>query len=297
MRVRKLMSRIGLRAGCDRQSRQGVLDLIVAGARALLAEPLAMQGAGRGFIGAAALFFTLSVLITTLCCAPMASMAARHMPGGWSLSMTWMRMPGQSWAAAGAIFVANWSVMMVAMMLPSLVPMLLRYRRSLAMRGSQGERLTTVLAAGYFLVWTLLGAVVFALGMSLSLAALQIPELARAVPAATALLVLAAGALQFTAWKAHALEGCKRAPLCAERRAACALKAGLQLGVRCGACCAGPTAVLLALGVMDLHVMAGITTLISAERLAADGARIARLGGGVLMGVGVWLLVGAARGG
>jgi predicted metal-binding membrane protein len=295
--VRKLTYRIGLPTGRNPQRRQGMADLMVAGTRALCAAPLAIRGAGRGFIGTAVLFFTLSVLITTLCCAPMASMAARPMPGGWSLSMTWTRMPGQSWAAAGAIFVANWSVMMVAMMLPSLVPMLLRYRRSLAMRGSQCERLTAVVAAGYFLVWTLLGALVFALGTSLSFAALQMPQLARAVPAATALLVLAAGALQFTAWKARALECCKRAPLCTERLAACALKSGLQLGVRCGACCAAPTAVLLALGVMDLHVMAGITTLISAERLAADGARVARFGGAVLIGVGVWLLVGAVRGG
>jgi len=39
------------------------------------------------------------------------------MPGGWTMSMMWMRMSGQTWPAAGALFVLVWLVMMVAMML------------------------------------------------------------------------------------------------------------------------------------------------------------------------------------
>ena len=291
----KLRAGIGLSADCNSHHALRLADLVVVRAGAPAAE--AAQAGGRGFIGAAALLFALSVLITTLWCAPMASMAARPMPGGWSLSMTWLRMPGQSWAGAGAVFVSNWSVMMVAMMLPSLVPTLWRYRQSLGVHGPQCERLTAVVAAGYFLVWTPLAIPVFALGIALAGAAMHRPGLARAVPAATALLVLAAGVLQLTAWKAHALECCRGTPFCAAGRAACALRHGLRLGVRCGACCAGPTAVLLALGVMDLRVMAGMTILISAERLAADGARVARLGGGALLAVGAWLLIRALRGG
>lgn len=295
--MRKLRAGIGRSADCNSYDALPRAGLVVARTRAPADESPAAQPGGRGFIGAAALLFALSVLVTALCCAPMASMAARPMPGGWSLSMTWMRMPGQSWAAAGAIFVSNWSVMMVAMMLPSLVPPLWRYRLSLGMHGPQCERLTALVAGGYFLVWTLLAIPVFALGIGVARAAMHQPGFARAVPAATALLVLAAGVLQFTAWKAHALECCRWAPSCTAERAACALRHGLRLGVRCGACCAGPTAVLLALGVMDLRVMAGMTILISAERLAADGARVARLGGGVLLGVGAWLLVREVGGG
>src|SRR5438477_4245783 len=40
------------------------------------------------------------------------------MPGGWTMSMMWMRMPGQTWAAASTMFVAMWVAMMIAMMLP-----------------------------------------------------------------------------------------------------------------------------------------------------------------------------------
>ena len=44
------------------------------------------------------------------------------MPGGWTMSMVWMRMPGQTWPGAAASFLGMWVVMMVAMMLPSLAP-------------------------------------------------------------------------------------------------------------------------------------------------------------------------------
>ncbi len=43
-----------------------------------------------------------------------------EMPGDWTMSMAWMRMPGQSWVGAGGTFLGMWVVMMVAMMLPSL---------------------------------------------------------------------------------------------------------------------------------------------------------------------------------
>ena len=60
----------------------------------------------------------------------MSAMDEMVMPGGWTMSMVWMRMPGQTWASAAASFLGMWVVMMVAMMLPSLIPMLLRYRQA-----------------------------------------------------------------------------------------------------------------------------------------------------------------------
>ncbi|WEX75180.1 DUF2182 domain-containing protein [Sinorhizobium numidicum] len=65
---------------------------------------------------------------------------------GWTMSMTWMRMPGQTWSAAAASFLGMWLVkMMMAMMLPSLVPMLRRYRQAVANAGEiRLGRLTTL---------------------------------------------------------------------------------------------------------------------------------------------------------
>ena len=60
----------------------------------------------------------------------MSAMGEMPMPGGWTMSMAWMRMPGQTWPGAAASFFGMWIVMMVAMMLPSLVPMLWRYRQA-----------------------------------------------------------------------------------------------------------------------------------------------------------------------
>src|SRR5690242_7890939 len=99
----------------------------------------------------------------------MSSMPGMEMPGGWMMSMTWMRMPGQSWSGAWAMFVGMWVVMMVAMMLPALTPALLRYRRAIRpWVGSRVGRFTIVVAVAYFTVWTLTGLVAYPLGVALS---------------------------------------------------------------------------------------------------------------------------------
>ena len=116
------------------------------------------------------------------------------MPGGWTMSMAWMRMPGQTWPGAAASFLGMWVVMMVAMMLPSLVPMLQRYRQAV---GRTDETrlgpLTAIVGAGYFFVWTVFGMAVFPLGAALAAIEMQQPALARAVPIAVGVVVLIAG--------------------------------------------------------------------------------------------------------
>jgi predicted metal-binding membrane protein len=52
----------------------------------------------------------------------MSAMGEMPMPGGWTMSMAWMRMPRQTWPGAAASFLGMWVVMMVAMMMPSLLP-------------------------------------------------------------------------------------------------------------------------------------------------------------------------------
>jgi len=59
--------------------------------------------------------------------------------------------------------------------------------------------LDALVGVGYFSVWTLFGVAAFALGLTLATIEMQVPTLARAVPIATGLVVLIAGALQFTA--------------------------------------------------------------------------------------------------
>src|SRR5262249_15188038 len=144
--------------------------------------------------------------------------------------------------------------------LPSLVPMLRRYRQAVGPTGdARLGRLTAIVGVGYFLVWTMLGMAAYPLGVALAAIEMRHAELARAVPMAVGVVVLLAGALQFTAWKARHLACCRQAPgrdctLVAD--AGTAWRHGLRLGLHCVQCCAGLMAVLLALGVMDLGAMA-----------------------------------------
>ena len=250
----------------------------------------------------ALLLFAASAAATVAWCASMSTptpaMSDMPMPGGWTMSMMWMRMPGQSWPAAAATFLGMWVVMMVAMMLPSLVPMLRRYRR--AVGGSGGARigrLTAVVGAGYFAVWTALGMAAFPLGAALAAIEMRLPALARAVPIAAGLVVVGAGLLQLTAWKARQLACCRDMPGRGRALAAdggTAWRHGVRLGLRCALCCAGPMAVLLVVGVMDLRAMAVVTAAITVERLAPAGERVARAVGAVGIAAGLCLIARAA---
>jgi len=188
--------------------------------------------------------------------------------------------------------------MMVAMMLPSLVPMLWRYRKAVDRTGeTRLGRLTALVGLGYFFVWTALGMTAFPLGVALAAVEMQLPALARAVPIAAGVIVLIAGAFQFTSWKAHHLACCREAP---ERGrtlpadAGTAWRHGLRLGLHCTYCCAGLTAILLIIGVMDLGAMAVVTAAITLERLVPAGDRVARAIGGVVIGTGLFLIARAA---
>ena len=252
----------------------------------------------RAFLGVSALLFAASAVATIVWCASMSAMGEMAMPGGWTMSMAWMRMPGQTWAGAAASFLGMWAAMMVAMMLPSLVPVLWRYRQAVGRTGeARLGRLTALVGVGYFFVWTVFGMAAFPLGVALAAVEMQLPALAHAVPIAVGMVVLIAGALQFTAWKAHQLARCRETPGCGRRLpadAGTAWRQGLRLGLHCGHCCFGLTAALLALGVMNLRAMAVVAAAITVERLAPAGERVARAIGAVVVGAGLLLIVRAA---
>ena len=91
------------------------------------------------------------------------------MPGGWTMSMTWMRTPGQTWPGTAASFLGMWIVMMAAMMLPALMPMLRRYREAVDQTGrARLDALTALAAGGYFVVWIAIGLAIFPLGVALA---------------------------------------------------------------------------------------------------------------------------------
>lgn len=252
----------------------------------------------QAFLGVSALLFAVSAALTTLWCASMSAMGGMPMPGGWTMSMTWMRMPGETWPGTAASFLGMWVVMMVAMMLPSLVPTLFRYRQAV---GGAGEtrlgQLTALVGAGYFSVWTAIGMAIFPLGVALAGLEMKLPALAYAAPIAVGVVVLISGALQFTAWKAHHLACCREAPGHGRTLPADGVSAwrhGVHFGLHCGHACANLTAILLVMGIMDLRAMVVVTVAITVERLAPAGERVARTIGAVVVGAGLFLIARAA---
>lgn len=241
--------------------------------------------------------------------------ATTSMPGCTAMPMAstssaWIPMAGQTWPAAAASFLAMWMVMMVPMMLPALTPTLWRYRRiAAASGGARRMFLTGLVGAAYFSVWAAVGIAAFAAGAvlvgALVVAHMHWPEATRAARVAAGLAVIAAGAFQFTEWKARELACCRsmpaqfaRSPIGSTRLVAdiaTALRHGVRLGGHCVRSCAGLTTILLVTGVMDLRVMALVTIAITAERLLPPRWRVAQAIGCVAVVVGI-AMIGRAVG-
>jgi predicted metal-binding membrane protein len=222
------------------------------------------------------------------------------MPGGWSMSMTWMPMGNQSTAARAVMFLTMWIVMMVAMMLPSVMPVVLLHRRLIDTRRERGESgagSNLLLLVGYFAVWTGFGAIAYLIGISISTAVMRNASLSRAVPLATGVTLAAAGVYQLTSWKQVCLAHC-RSPLeffarHRIRTARDSLAFGVHHGAYCAACCWALMVIQLALGVMSLPLMAGVAGVIFLEKIWRYGQVLACVVGLVAIAGGALLVVRA----
>ncbi|HUP38541.1 MAG TPA: DUF2182 domain-containing protein [Vicinamibacterales bacterium] len=222
------------------------------------------------------------------------------MPGGWSMSMAWMSMGRQSTLAHAAMFLTMWAVMMVAMMLPSVMPAVILHRRLIEARVERGERAAgshLLLLAGYFSIWVAFGAAAYAFGMTLTSAAMRSVRVSVLVPAATGVALAAAGAYQLTRWKQLCLRHC-RSPLDffarhAIRRAIDSWRLGLHHGAYCAACCWGLMVIQLALGVMSVPLMTLVALIILLEKQWRHGETLARVVGAAWLAGGIFLALRA----
>jgi len=218
------------------------------------------------------------------------------MPGGWDMSMAWMAMGHQTAMERAAMFLLMWTIMMVAMMLPSVMPTVVLHRRLLDARAGRGEAVggsNLLLLLGYFAVWTGFGAVAYLIGTSITAAAMRSAALSRAIPAATGITLIAAGLFQITNLKQVCLSHC-RSPMeffshHRLRSAGDSLKFGLHHGWYCAACCWALMAIQLNLGVMSLPLMVAVAAVIFLEKVwrygptLAVGVGIAAIAAGALM--------------
>jgi predicted metal-binding membrane protein len=197
-----------------------------------------------------------------------------------------------AWAAliAGApmtdpmTFLAAWTVMMVAMMLPSSAPVFLLYRVSVS-DGPRGELRTLAFGVGYLLVWALVGATVLLAQRILDVAVE--PSLR---PIGVTAVLAAAGAYQFTPLKATCLRACQTPADFLVRHwhggALGPLRLGIDHGLYCLGCCWALMAVLVAAGGMGLAWVALIALIVLVEKLAPRATWFSRA-------VGVAFVLGA----
>jgi predicted metal-binding membrane protein len=220
------------------------------------------------------------------------------MPGGWTMSMMWMTMPGWRLWSTGIMFLAMWQAMMIAMMLPSSWPMLELYRRVARSTGEPHPALATfLLGVGYFGAWLAFGAIAFAIGFAWSAETMRSPTVSRSAPLLAGVLLIFGGAFQFTPFKDACLKHC-RTPLLMlgeswKRGLPAALQIGWRHGLFCVGCCWALMLIQMILGVMNLGAMILVAAVIGVEKLWKQGPLLARCAGGAAIFFGGWVFVAA----
>lgn len=196
-----------------------------------------------------------------------------------------------------------WSVMMVAMMLPSAAPMVLTFVAVNRQRRGQGSHLptTTVFVGGYVLVWAAFALAAASAQGGLHAASLLSPMVAITNPVLGGVMLLSVGIFQWTPLKYACLKHC-RTPLgfiLSEWRDGThgALAMGLRHGALCLGCCWLLMSLLFVLGVMNLLWIAALSAFVLTEKLAPAGQWIGRTAGLLLVLAGTWMLLGAALSG
>lgn len=171
-------------------------------------------------------------------------------------------------------FLVGWTVMMTAMMLPSVAPLLLLHRR--ARRG------TTLLAGGYLLVWAATGVAAYAAARFVDLGGRS---------GVAAVILIAAGLYQLTPLKIVCLRRCRNPRDFLMQRwhggRLGVMRLGLEHGVYCVGCCWVLMVVLVLAGAMSLAWAAVIAVIVFAEKVLPRGEIISRVLAGGLVAFGL----------
>lgn len=247
-----------------------------------------MHQVSTSFIVICLLAFVISIIATLHFCAPMGG--DMKMPGGWTMSMMWMRMPGNTWMESFASFMLMWMAMMIAMMMPAALAMFLKIKKRWSF--------LCYTALGYFIVWILAGIPVYFLGMQLAAASMQSESLSNAVPLLFGITLILAGLYQFTPLKMTTLLHCRSAYGCAisclQNNTGFLL--GSKQGISCCICSAALMMVQLILGIMNPLIMIIVAIAITLEKLLPRPDIIVRIFGALIIIGGFvitlhWILV------
>jgi predicted metal-binding membrane protein len=197
-------------------------------------------------------------------------------------------MSGMANDMAWPAFAAMWVGMMVAMMLPSIGPVVI------AQRMAAGALVTVAFVVAYLMVWFLVGLVPL-VAFLIFRNSPMVAESVRWLQIAGGAAFVIAGAYQFTPWKRHCLSAC-RSPLAFVTKhkatgAVAAPRGGALYGLYCVGSCWALMAVLVVVGLMNLLWMAAIAFVFLAEKNWRHGVLLARVAGGAVAAFGAAVLV------
>lgn len=194
---------------------------------------------------------------------------------------------------AFAIHLGAWAAMVVAMMLPTTVP-LLRLFRAAAVGQERPAAAVAALVSGYVLVWVAFGALAFGADIGLHAAIESNSTLHSAEWAMPGAALAAGGVFQFTALKDACLRQCRHPAAFLLRHYERGVGGGLRVGVRhgivCVGCCWALMLVMFAVGVANLIWMAVLTAVMVHEKTRAGGRASVPVTGLALLGAAaaVW---------
>jgi predicted metal-binding membrane protein len=223
----------------------------------------------------------------------------------WAITVAQARSMGNGPGTMGLAllpFLALWVLMMVAMMLPSVAPVAVLWTRLIsgASTGSGRVARMSLFLGGYLLAWAACGAVAFAAFAGSGRLLTASPTAAKWLGVA---IFITAGIYQFTPWKDLCLRRC-RSPIGALmyylgfKGRSRDVRVGLHHGATCVGCCWGLMILLIAVGVMNVAVMAALAVVVFVEKLWRYGKPFGQAVGIVLVAIGVlatwfpWLLPG-----
>jgi predicted metal-binding membrane protein len=190
-----------------------------------------------------------------------------------------------------AMTLAMWAEMMVAMMVPTVAPMVLLFATVNRQRHADHRPFvpTGFFLLGYVVVWTGFSLAATVTQWGLHDAALLSPAMASTSRLLSGLVLIAAGAFQWTPWKNACLKHCRSSLsfIMTEwregRRGAFLM--GLRHGNYCLGCCWLLMLLLFVAGVMNLLWIALLTAFVLAEKIAPGPKWITRTAGA---GLAVW---------
>ena len=222
----------------------------------------------------------------------------------WSAS-PWARYLHHDGAAGASIgvpleillFTAGWVLMIVAMMLPSSLPLVMVFAGVVRRRPAAGG-LVALLLAGYLTVWTAFGAGAWLLDRGIHAGVDAWPWLAEHPQLIIGTTLLVAGLWQFSPLRDRCLDEC-RSPFgfIVNRWRAESLRResflmGVAHGAFCVGCCWSLMLVMFGVGLGSLPAMLGLGALTAVEKNLPWGRRLTRPLGIVLVLAAVYAVAG-----